>query len=622
MHGLIWGVLRLDDREVSDAEADRLSRKIRNNASIGEVSTKISGPLALCRADLCPTGSDVKEPCESVLNAGSISAVVDGRFFSRRDQQTPPIAQDVAERIAEADFSALGEVHGDFAAAVWDGVSARLTLARDVLGVRPLFFAHRPGEVFAFCSLSDPLIRAGFASTRRNFEAIAKMMVWRFGTGTATLLADVHRVPAAHVVHVEAGQFSLRRYWHPSNIKPIDGVPDAAKASRQLKQYMTEAVRRRTPKQGMAATHCSGGLDSATITKLAADQMAADGRKVLAGFVSSVRPENADSVDNAASVEALRQQNPNIEITRTRWPSASELMLTDYSCDRPMSDSPETNPWFDAFAEAGERGIPVLLSGYGGDETVSFNGAGGVTEALQGLDLKGLAQAVARQAEIEKRPGWQILGREVAHKVLPDAVKSAIKGRSAGPPTGTSLMSYFLTPEFQSQKPLEKPARAAKDRRHIGLFDGRLAWSAETLALQAARYGVAPAFPFFDRDVIEFTMGLPAGYFWRDGQRRWLIREAMDGDLPDMIRTRADKGIYSFDIVDSIVEQHAALGQELDRLSTTDVARLFDIPKMRHELQAVVQERQSQGPEADPSQQSAIASVLMTAMMIARFAAG
>ena len=142
------------------------------------------------------------------------------------------------------------------------------------------------------------------------------------------------------------------------------------------------------------------------------------------------------------------------------------------------------------------------------------------------------------------------------------------------------------------------------------------------MALQAARYGVAPAFPFFDRDVIDFTMSLPAGYFWRHGQRRWLIREAMTDDLPDMIRTRADKGIYSFDIVDSLVENHEKLDRELERLSATDAAQVFDISKMRTELDAVIKEREAQGPDADPSQQTAMASVLMTATMIARFAAG
>ena len=338
MHGLIWGIVHLDGRKAAASDCDRLTKNVHSVASIGACSSDVSGPAALCRADLWPIGADSAPDSGPFLKTESISAAVEGRLFDYDENHMVPAFENVATSIAARDIKSLGALHGDFAVAVWDNASGRLTLARDILGVRPLFFAHRPDKFVAFCSLSDPLIRAGFASTDRNLKAIAELMTWSFGRGTSTLLADVHRVPAAHLVQFEAGHCRVQSYWQPSDIKTSRTKLNAEQAARHMKQLMSQAVFRRVPKQGMAATHCSGGLDSATITKLAADQMAVENRGVLAGYVSSVRQEDVDSIDHAGSVEALRQQNPNIEITRTQWPSAAELMLADYRCDRPMSD--------------------------------------------------------------------------------------------------------------------------------------------------------------------------------------------------------------------------------------------------------------------------------------------
>lgn len=312
------------------------------------------------------------------------------------------------------------------------------------------------------------------------------------------------------------------------------GKPDAYADA--LLELITRAVEDRL-RGGPIATQLSGGLDSSAVTVLAARLCRAAGRPPVPTFtwLPSRRPTPlpASWVSSYSRVQSVAEQE------RLRV-SYSTLSAADIEAvlrrDGAYPDGLEFPVNEALYREAREQGARVLLTGALGDQFASYNGfhyESHLFESGRWLRLLGLC----------RREGISVLRRAVAGVRLDLAeVRLSLKRRCWESGRDVNLTN----PEFRRQADLpSRPARSwFGSVRHRQLFFLQTEMHVvgfETNAAAAARHGLECRHPLADRRVVEFVLGVPPDQFRRNGQVRWLMRNALRTVLPEHVLNNWEK---------------------------------------------------------------------------------
>jgi asparagine synthase (glutamine-hydrolysing) len=191
-------------------------------------------------------------------------ALVAKGFKFRTNSDTEVILQLYAER-GERCVEAL---NGMFAFAIWDTTKRSLFIARDRMGVKPLYYAETT-DAFVFGSEIKSLFASGMVSPRLREEALAEYMLFRQVAGSETMFADVHSLPPGCWMTVRDGRARISRYWspHPPAERPAITHDEALE---QLSDLLRDSVRLRLISDVPVGTFCSGGVDSSLVTAIAA----------------------------------------------------------------------------------------------------------------------------------------------------------------------------------------------------------------------------------------------------------------------------------------------------------------------------------------------------------------
>ena len=500
-----------------------------------------SGSACLAAAMLAPGGRAV--PAPDILTLDDSVLLADCRLDPDGGLEAVlGLPQDAPTRdVLAAAWARWGDgmaehLRGDFAIAVWQPAQRCLTLMRDIMGVRPLFYTGPKDGAVAFASLPGALVRARLATSKPDLDTIERMARMDLRTTADTGLLDVKRVRAGHVVRITTQGAHENRYWALTCRDPIRDSADFDAAAATLRDKIATAVARRLPPgDAPVAAHCSGGLDSSLISVLAA--RSTPGRKVH-GFAHRppYRPGDPASIDAAPYVNAVAQSEPDLSASFVEELSVDAYATAPLSGYMPVAMSDQVS--YVAMAEqAADRGAGVILTGLGGDQLVSHHGKGALTEWL----LTGRWGRMVREARAlgqrRKRSALSVLGRDVLMRLAPHAWPTKIAqwmGRNYSHSAVTFKPFLRGNPRMVDMAQTGLTTRA--ERLLLGGTESILPWTAETLALYAARHGMTCAHPFLDRDVMEFAIRLPASFLLRDGTTRAIMRKLSSGLLPDMVR--------------------------------------------------------------------------------------
>jgi len=193
----------------------------------------------------------------------------------------------------------LDKLNGMFAFALYDKREGRLLLARDRLGIKPLFFAQTPAGLY-FASEQKALFPL-LPAVRVNPDALLQSLETGFNTGAGTLVAGIERLQAGEVaVFGEGGLLSRRRYWSPFGIA-LEDVGYEAAAERfdgLMAQVMTEHMRADVP----FALFLSGGVDSSVVL----EWLRREGARELASF--TVAFKDAPNQDDLTAAQTIAQR--------------------------------------------------------------------------------------------------------------------------------------------------------------------------------------------------------------------------------------------------------------------------------------------------------------------------
>lgn len=322
------------------------------------------------------------------------------RFRSRSDTE---VLVHLYEEAGGDPGRMLSRLRGMFAFALADARRGRLLLARDRLGIKPLYFSEEAG-VLTFASEVRALARVAGGGAGPDLDAIGGYLLRGVIPGCRTVLSGVRELPPGCFAVWEDGRLQVERWWAPE----FAPEPELARdADRLVAAALRDAVGRHLVADRPVGVFLSGGVDSGAVVRLAARQH--DVRALTVTFPEAP-DEEAEAAALAASAGARHERIPVTGDQVAEW--LPEILA---SMDQPTSDG--VNSWVVCRA-AKEAGLVVALSGLGGDELFggypSFDQVPKVAFARRVLGLvPGRVRAAGARRAGMRRPGgmWaRVLG--------------------------------------------------------------------------------------------------------------------------------------------------------------------------------------------------------------------
>lgn len=440
----------------------------------------------------------------------------------------------------------LPRLNGMFAFVLYDRSTDRLTVVRDRLGVKPLYWWRAPDGTLAFASEVKTFTVLPGWRARLNGQRAYDFLNWGLTDHTAeTLFADVHQVPAGGMVEDDLttfGECMRPIQWYTP--KPAATVPatfdEAAEAYREL---FLDSVRLRLRADVPVGTALSGGLDSSSVV-CAVHRLLGDNQVGARNAFSS--RSHDPRFDEGVYMDAVTRQTGVVH--HCTWP-AGDGFLADldkmvWHLDEPFGGGSIYAQWL-VFAKVAQTPVKVTLDGHGADEILAGYTAyvGPQFGALvRGLKLRRLVEEWQAQRGLHGRSAYWLLGM-AADDLLPATVRGMLRrlsGRTEFTPPWLDCARLGATPH----DPFEDAG--ARGRGILGFSLAQL--TAVSLPMQlkwfdrdSMAHSIESREPFLDHRLVEFALGLPDEWKLSQGISKRVVRAGMTGILPAEIICRRDK---------------------------------------------------------------------------------
>src|SRR5438552_12546251 len=313
---------------------------------------------------------DVVGGAQPLVNeTGSVRVVCNGEIYNYRELRselqarghhfrTASDCETIAHLYEDDGPDAVAKLHGMFALAIWDRAAERLVLARDRLGIKPLFYTSGP-RGFGFASEIKALVAGRLTQRQVDPGALLHYLSCGYVPGAATIYRDVQRLAPGELLVADRDGVERRPYWV---WQPGLAPRSRAAAEEELRSLLMAAVREHLVADVPIGAFLSGGIDSSVVSILAAAASPTPLRTFSVTF-----PEDRVFDEAHFSRQVVRQigsVHTEIPLTRAQVLSAVEPALDHL--DEPFAD-PSLVPCFEIAREA-RRHVKVVLSGDGADE--------------------------------------------------------------------------------------------------------------------------------------------------------------------------------------------------------------------------------------------------------------
>ena len=591
----IAGIARFDGGSVSEATLRAMTNRMvrRGPDDEGFVSVHSVG-LGMRRLSII----DVNGGHQPLTNESrDIHLVLNGEIYNhielrrRLESQghsfrTHSDAEVVLHLYEEEGVEALHLLNGMFAFALYDERRRALWIARDRLGIKPLFYAQdESGVTFA----SD--INALRAGNKANVDATAVLgyLALGYAPGDGTVWQGVKKLPPAHHLWVADGRLTVKRYWEVQEFG--DYLGDVSRAVDELDALLVDAVRLQLRSDVPLGVLLSGGLDSSAVTAIAAGLIEEPLQTFTARFDGKGESADADFSRQVAS----RYATSHSEIGLTAIDAAAALDELLPLMDEPISDS-AIIPSYCISKAARARNIKVLLSGAGGDEI--FCGYGRHRPAPVGRP-RWFADVLPPAMRSALGQAWAVVqprhGLRVRHPAYAwaatvnginlDTAQALLRSR----PQFEHLLAV-MRQEFHGLDTTDSGLGFVHARMHVDLEtylpDNVL--SLTDKATMAA--SVEGRVPLLDHRVVELAFRLPERMNELDGRAKGLLKRAMSARLPSDLIYRRKEGFNApiaawlqddcgFDVALELRDHRTPLLEEL--FSAPALEKLLAAPERR-----------------------------------------
>jgi asparagine synthase (glutamine-hydrolysing) len=566
----LCGILAFDDRFVVDQTTvarmrDTLAHRGPDDAdAIVRPGERVAlGHRRLAIVDLSPAG---RQPMPNedgtvwityngeVYNHDALRAELESKghkFRSRTDTEA------IIHLYEEEGPDCVRRLDGMFALAIWDGRRRELLLARDRIGVKPLYYACRPGGI-VFGSEVKALLEHPAIARDLDETAFYDYLTFAFTPPPATMYRGISKLaPAERLIVRSDGSTERSCYWTPfsGEVGAEIGAMSESEMVARLRALLRESIHKRMMSDVPFGVFLSGGVDSSANVALMAEFISEPVRT----FATAPRGHSRYDERSYAQLIAERFGTEHHEVLIDSGDMLEFLPRMVHHQDEPTAD-PTSIPQHFVAQLARDNGTIVVQCGEGSDEL--FHGYKGYADHRRYVvPFQRLPQPLRRGLGTVAARATRRLGRGIRHgEALYDAgrsslpywggalcfrgeVKDTILRRNGAGSRSTGAEPYAIVQRhWHDADRLSGGADLFQKMTYLELKQ-RLP---ELLLMRLDKITMASSVearePFLDHKLVEFALALPPAMKYRDGVGKLVLKQAMTGILPQEVLSRPKQG--------------------------------------------------------------------------------
>ncbi len=472
--------------------------------------------------------------------------------------------------------SAPARISGRWSFVVWNEARRELFMARDHVGHCPIYY-YCDDETFAFSTAIEDLLALWIVTPKLDELFLGQVLIsWFAYHDERTIHKPIKRLLPAHTLKVTQDRLIQNQYWLPEKASEFKSANRQDYVSR-LRTVFESAVREGLRGDDAVGATLSGGLDSGAVTVVLANLLKGAGKR-LPAFTSvpifDVRPyERRHFGDEYELARATAQSAENIDLIKIDATDVSPIKAIREMLTFMKSPGHGANNfyWYLTMCRiAAATGCRTLFVGSGGNATISWAGDVFSQSPFYYFKSRGI------------RKGLRGIGSRCAPKFIHPAYR---RFRESGW-SDTAILPEFADRLRLRQLQLEdvsewRPVSPGK-RRLKFLKPGHSLSGEINFAFERAA-GIEFYDPTKDPRITEFSLSVPDWVFIdpETNMDRWLIREAMKGQLPDSVRLNRRRGVQSADLVPRLRQYAADVEEALDECARGAAAAYLDVSHMR-----------------------------------------
>jgi len=474
-----------------------------------------------------------------IYNFRDLRAELDGaghRFYTGTDTEV------IVHAYEEWGARAMRRLRGMFGLAIWDTRTQSLLVARDRIGIKPVYYAEAGGRLY-FGSELKSILQAPDVPRDLDADALNHYLSFLYTPGDRSIFASVRKLPPGHTLTWHDGRLSIDGYWAQPTVETRADLNEHD-AVADLRGVLAGAVRSHMISDVPLGAFLSGGIDSSLVVGLMAEASTAPVKTFSIGF-------DDPAFDELAPARRVAEHFGTEHHELVVKPDAVGILERVVShFDEPFADSSAIPTWY--VSEMARRHVTVVLSGDGGDEL--FGGYDRYVPhprvaAFDRYSTPALRRAAAAAAGrlphgARGKNFLRHVGRDERGRYV-DAIRFFAADEKRDLLTADVLAS--LRGPDPEQAAIERIDRYAS-----------LSWPAQMMRFDAETYlpedvltkvdrmsmahSIESRVPLLDNEVIDFACSIPASLKVKNGRRKHILKEVAAAILPPEIVNRPKQG--------------------------------------------------------------------------------
>ena len=521
----------------------------------------VEGPVGLGHRRLSIV--DVAAGHQPMTNEdGSLRITYNGEIYNHADfraeleakghvYQTHCDTETILHLYEEHGADCVNYLRGMFAFAIWDRNKKELFIARDRLGVKPLYYFHSDDGSLYFGSEIKTLLEAEGTKPELNYAAMSDYLANHASSGTETLFRGIKRLLPGHTMLWRDGELRISRYWDVSFVKTADEGRSDKDYIAEWSELFRTSVRLRLMADVPLGMFLSGGIDSSAIAAVMSNMVS----EPIKTFSVAFKEREANELEYARIVaQAFKTNHHEVVVSPDDFFAALPKLV--WHEDEPLAHPSSVALYFVSLLAS--QHVKVVLTGEGSDELLA--GYGRYRKTILNLSLgsryRSLTPSFVRGAVrsgITGLPTSRIRQKLLRSflSVAPDIESIYFDNFAVFP---LSMQGDLLSSEALEQigcvDPYAGVRHALEQTDAESLLDRLLYADIKTylheLLMKQDQMSMATSVesrvPFLDHKLVEFTCSLPERLKLRGGTTKYILRESMKGVLPEQILSRSKMG--------------------------------------------------------------------------------
>lgn len=462
------------------------------------------------------------------------------RFHSRADTET------VLHAFLEWDTNCFRKLRGMFAVALWNETKQRLVLARDRMGIKPLYIARRGKDLFFGSELKAILIHPEI-ERRLSMAGLSCYLSLNYVPCPWTLVDGIEKLSPGFWLEWCGGEIHLEAYWDLPFVPPRQLTMNAAK--QELDSLLEQSVREHLLSDVPLGVWLSGGIDSSTILHYAAKASRSRLKTLSISFRGRAFDETPYIREVAARYGTDHEQfdlNPGENL-------AGAIEEFAYYSDEPTADAGALPVWF--LSKMSKKKVTVTLSGEGADEvfggylTYRANHLAGIARQFPSTAIRAALAAVSHWPVSDEKISLEYKLKRFLEGCLLQPDQAHVYWNGTFSDAQKKLLLHSRLPDSLHgilQRLRERLIDSDNSLAATLWFDQRY-FLPDDILNKVDRMSMAHALevrpPFLDHRIVEFAASLPASFKIEGARQKVVLKELMKDKLPNSVLTKKKTGL-------------------------------------------------------------------------------